>query len=112
MIILSVISLINALLFTLVYYHVSPRDEYVAGLLANTLWTLYFIFMIISGVLAWLFLLTQEGRVVAQEESNRQNQLLVTEIEAHQRTDRELQEAKEFAEAANLAKSRYLTGIT
>jgi nitrogen-specific signal transduction histidine kinase/DNA-binding response OmpR family regulator len=38
--------------------------------------------------------------------------LLIEEIEAHERTDRALQEAKEQADAANLAKSRYLTGIS
>ncbi|MCZ6828824.1 MAG: ATP-binding protein [Gammaproteobacteria bacterium] len=110
--ILGIISLINAALLTLVYYHVSIQSEQIAALIGNTLWTVFFIFMIISGVLAWLFLLTQESRVVAQEESNRQNQLLMAEIEAHQETDRELQEAKELAEAANLAKSRYLSGIS
>ena len=34
------------------------------------------------------------------------------EIAAHEATDRELQKAKEVAEAANQAKSRYLTGIS
>ena len=34
------------------------------------------------------------------------------EIEAHKRTDAELQHAKEVAEAANLAKSRYVVGLS
>ena len=34
------------------------------------------------------------------------------EIEAHQRTDAALQKAKEAAEAANLAKSRYVVGLS
>ena len=34
------------------------------------------------------------------------------EIEAHKRTDAELQRAKEVAEAANQAKSRYVVGLS
>jgi len=110
--ILGIISLLNAALFSLVYYHISPQDDEVATLISSTLWSLYFVFLIISGVLAWLFLLTQESRVVAQEESHNQTQRLMQEIEAHRETDLALQRAKELAEAANEAKSRYLTGIS
>ena len=38
--------------------------------------------------------------------------LLMQEIDAHKRTDAELQRAKEVAESANLAKSRYVVGIS
>ncbi|TQV70132.1 response regulator [Exilibacterium tricleocarpae] len=110
--ILSMICLLNGALLALVYYHINPQQQAFAGLLADLLWTLFFVLMIVSGVLAWLFLLAHESRVVAQDESNRQNRLLVREIEAHRKTDRELQRAKDFAEAANQAKSRYLTGIS
>jgi CheY-like chemotaxis protein/nitrogen-specific signal transduction histidine kinase len=48
---------------------------------------------------------------VAQEESNRQTELLLREIDAHKDTDRQLQLAKETAEKANLAKSRYVVGL-
>ena len=85
-----------------------PQREAVGG----TLFTLYFILLIIAGVAAWLFVLAQESRRVAQEESNRQTALLMREIEAHKRTDAKLQKAKEVAEAANLAKSRYVVGIS
>jgi len=49
---------------------------------------------------------------VAQEESNRQTQLLMQEIESHRRTDEQLQKAKQVAEHANQAKSRYITAIS
>jgi CheY-like chemotaxis protein len=49
---------------------------------------------------------------MAQDESNRQNQLLVREIEAHSRTDAALQLAKTVAESANQAKTRYVAGMT
>ncbi|MDT2024572.1 ATP-binding protein [Methylocella sp. CPCC 101449] len=67
---------------------------------------------LIAGIVCWLFVLAHESQAVAQEESVRQTSLLMQEIEAHERTDRELQKAKEAAEAANLAKSRYLVGIS
>jgi len=106
------ISMINAALFATVFYHASPADPASSDLLASTLWTLYFVFTIITGVMTWLFLLSSESQVVAQEESSRQTQLLVAEIDAHRETDRELKDAKDAAEAANLAKSRYLAGIS
>jgi CheY-like chemotaxis protein/nitrogen-specific signal transduction histidine kinase len=56
--------------------------------------------------------LGSESRHMAEDESNRQNQLLVREIDAHRRTDAALQAAKDLAEAANQAKTRYVAGIT
>ncbi len=105
------ISLLNAGLLALIYTQMAPSAGE-AELLQQTLWTLYFMLLIVSGVIAWLFLLTHESRVVAQQESNRQTQLLLEEIAAHRETDQALQTAKEQAENANDAKSRYLSGIS
>jgi len=109
---LTGIAIVNAGLLSLIYYHIAPQEPIFIQILQNLLWVLYFLLMIVFGVLTWLFLLSHESRVVAQEESNRQTTLLVQEIDAHKETDLALQEAKELAEAANLAKSRYLTGIS
>src|SRR5206468_10013910 len=70
------------------------------------------ILFIVSGILAWFFVLSAESRRVAQLETARQTTLLLQEIEAHKRTDAALQRAKEVAEAANLAKSRYVVGLS
>jgi len=70
------------------------------------------VLVLIAAVAAWWVVLASESREVAQEESNRQTNLLMREIEAHRRTDAKLQQAKEAAEAANLAKSRYVTGMS
>jgi len=59
----------------------------------------------------WL-LLTSDSRRVAQDESNRQALLLREEIQAHEVTDGELQTARQVAEQANLAKSRFITTIS
>ena len=73
---------------------------------------LYAVLIVIAAVLCWWLVLNGESRRVAQEESNRQTSLLMREIDAHRRTDIELQAAKLAAERANQAKSRYVTGIS
>ncbi|CAO4171597.1 histidine kinase [Methylorubrum populi] len=80
--------------------------------LRAALMSLFFILIVILGVVAWLFVLAQESRRVAQEETARQTALYEAEIAAHKVTDAKLQQAKETAEAANLAKSRYVVGIS
>jgi signal transduction histidine kinase/purine-cytosine permease-like protein/ActR/RegA family two-component response regulator len=81
-------------------------------LLAEVLWKVFFALTIIIGVVAWLFVLAQQSRRAAEEETRRQTTLLIQEIGAHKRTDAELQRAKEVAESANLAKSRYVVGLS
>ncbi len=68
--------------------------------------------LLFAAVAAWWLVLANESRVVAQEESERQNMLLQKEIDAHRHTDALLQSAKEVAEKANLAKSRFITGMS
>jgi signal transduction histidine kinase/CheY-like chemotaxis protein/purine-cytosine permease-like protein len=72
----------------------------------------YTLQLLVLAVAAWWIVLGVESRRVAQEESNHQNQLLTREIDAHKRTDAALQKAKEVAEAANLAKTRFVTGMS
>ncbi|WP_237478755.1 hybrid sensor histidine kinase/response regulator [Lichenibacterium dinghuense] len=78
----------------------------------RTLWAAFAILSIVSGVLAWFFTLAGESRRAAQDESARQTALLLDEIAAHRRTDAELQRARDVAEAANSAKSRYVVGLS
>ena len=75
--------------------------------------------MLMSGIVAWWLVLAHKSRQVAQEESNRQTHLLMREIESHRQTDEALQDAKllaerakQAAEAANQAKSRYISAIS
>jgi signal transduction histidine kinase/CheY-like chemotaxis protein len=73
---------------------------------------IFAVLILLTAVGVWWLVLANESRRVAQEESERQNQLLLREIEAHRDTDAKLQQAKEDAEAANAAKSRYVRGIS
>jgi signal transduction histidine kinase/CheY-like chemotaxis protein/purine-cytosine permease-like protein len=75
-------------------------------------WTLSAISIIVLMVATWSYLLSMEGRQLAQDESQRQTQLLINEISAHEKTDLKLQQSKEKADAANIAKSRYLERIS
>ncbi|MEM1360701.1 MAG: ATP-binding protein [Pseudomonadota bacterium] len=68
--------------------------------------------LVVVGIGVWMLILIRESRTTARAEAERQNRRLLREIRAHERTDRELQSAKEKAEAANLAKTRYLTGLS
>ena len=106
------ISAVAAVLLTLVYANIKTNDDAVNALLQKTLWNVFSILIIIGGIISWLFVLTRESQILAQDESRRQTRLLISEIDAHQKTDSQLQVAKEQAEAANNAKSRYLTGIS
>jgi signal transduction histidine kinase/CheY-like chemotaxis protein/purine-cytosine permease-like protein len=112
LVIFVTINLLIAALLALVYTHMMPANAAQVDMLRHTMWTLFFTLMIMFGVISWLFLLAHESREVAQLESNRQTRRLIEEIEAHKATDRSLQEAKDLAERANSAKTRYLTGIS
>lgn len=110
--ILMSVALLNGAFLALIYSHLKPDSAAAADLLRTTIWMIFYALMIISGVISWLILLAHESRLVAQQESNRQTRLLIDEIDAHQETDKALQAAKELAERANNAKSRYLSGIS
>ena len=91
-------------------------QEALAGTSDSTMATAFLkvfaLLSVVAAVAAWWVVLGSESRQMAQEESNRHNNLLALEIEAHRRTDAALQTAKEAAEAANQAKTRYVAGMT
>ncbi|MDA3921070.1 MAG: response regulator [Salinisphaera sp.] len=72
----------------------------------------FLLMLALAGMLAWWLVLTREARTVAQQETSRQTQLLMREIAAHRQTDAKLQRATADAEAANRAKSRYVSGLS
>jgi signal transduction histidine kinase len=79
----------------------------------------YMALLVIAGLVAWWVVLAHKSRQVAQEESNRQTHLLMLEIESHRQTDEALQAAKlvaerarQAADQANQAKSRYISAIS
>lgn len=109
---LTLVGAVTGVLLALVYTNIKTDSLTINQLLEATLWKVFFILTIVAGVICWLFVLAHQSQIVAQEESQTQTRKLVQEIEAHEKTDLKLQKAKEQAEAANNAKSRYLTGIS
>ena len=82
----------------LIYLQTSATIAVDNLLLSDVLWKVFFALTIIIGVVAWLFVLAQQSRRAAEAETRRQTTLLIQEIDAHKRTDAELQRAKEVAE--------------
>ena len=109
---LIIVGAVTGVLLALVYANIKTNNIEINILLSATLWKVFFILTIVAGVICWLFVLARQSQMVAQEESQTQTRKLVQEIEAHEQTDLKLQRAKEQAESANNAKSRYLTGIS
>ncbi|OZI46789.1 hybrid sensor histidine kinase/response regulator [Bordetella genomosp. 5] len=115
LLIVTGIALLLGAILGLIYYQEAVSYRHAALELATlraTFFKLYAALLLIAGVAAWWLVLTQESRRVAQEESDRQTTLLLREIEAHGHTDAQLQQAKEAAESANLAKSRFMSGMS
>ena len=105
-------SLLVAFLLALIGLQIGNDHSVDHAALVATLWKLFFLLLIVIGVGSWLFVLVQVSRRAAQDEMLRQTQLLMDEIAAHERTDAALKRAKEVAESANYAKSRYVVGLS
>jgi signal transduction histidine kinase/CheY-like chemotaxis protein len=100
------------LIFLLIAHQAELRTPESAPVVNHALTVAFGFLVVLGGVMAWLHALAQESRVLANRERERQTNRLLAEIRAHKRTDTELQQAKDAAETANQAKSRYLIGIS
>lgn len=104
------ISAIMAVLIGMVYVQESLHAP--AETLQLPFLKIYAFLVPFAAVCSWWVVLTTDSRRMAQDESERQTQLLMLEIDAHKRTDAELQSARDRAEAASQAKTRYVAGMT
>ena len=105
-------SFILASLLALIYFQVRAQIAIDAVLLQTALLKSAFILLAIGFIGAWAFSLAYERFRVAQVNTRLKTQRLKAKIAEYTETDKALQEAKEVAEAANQAKSRYLSGIS
>jgi signal transduction histidine kinase len=103
---------VAAALLSIIYVQMTSSPGAPAAAIGGVLRAVFFILSIVAAIAIWPFLLVQESGRAAREETRRQTVALMQEIEAHQRTDAALQAAKETAEAASLAKSKYVRGIS
>lgn len=109
---LTPITLVLFSLLALIYAQTPYENIADRAATGETLTKVFFLLLILLGVVTWLYVLSQQSRRDALQESQQQTQLLLKEMAAHEKTYNHLQEAKESAENANQAKSRYLTGIS
>ncbi|MCA3237543.1 MAG: ATP-binding protein [Curvibacter sp.] len=103
---------IMAFLLGVVYVQESLQGQAHAAALRLPFIKAFSLMAVLAAVCAWWVVLANESRRMAHDESERQTQLLQKEIDAHQRTDEALQKAKEVAESASSAKTRYVAGMT
>ena len=101
-----------ALVLALIGVQLATEHRFAQALLSSALRNIFGALLIVVGVASWWFHLNRLSRRAAQEETLRQTDLLLAEIDAHERTDAALKKAKEAAEAANVAKSRYVVGLS
>ncbi|WP_299760318.1 ATP-binding protein [Ramlibacter sp.] len=111
---LVVAPLLGALFGLLYHQEVQAAEPGWAGAAAlrATFLKAYLALLLVAGIVAWWLVLAHKSRQVAQEESNRQTHLLMREIDSHRQTDEALQQAKQLADQANQAKSRYISAIS
>jgi signal transduction histidine kinase/FixJ family two-component response regulator/purine-cytosine permease-like protein len=100
------------IILAMIAHQTGSASPETAAVVERTVAIVFFVFAVVTGVVCWFYVLAHDSRVVAEEESSRQNTLLLKEIAAHKKTDAALQNAKETAEAANRAKSRYVVGLS
>ncbi|CAA0122357.1 Aerobic respiration control sensor protein ArcB [BD1-7 clade bacterium] len=106
---------VNALvggLLLLIYHQFTLTYNGPSSTISQVLMQTFFLLMIIIGVLVWLYILANHSKNLALDEARQQTERLSKEVAAHQQTYDELQRQKESAEAANQAKSRYLSGVS
>lgn len=100
------------LILAMIAHQTAGASPESTAVVERTVAIVFFVFAVLAGIVSWFYVLAHDSRVVAEEESSRQNTLLLKEIAAHKKTDAALQQAKETAEAANRAKSRYVVGLS
>jgi signal transduction histidine kinase/CheY-like chemotaxis protein/purine-cytosine permease-like protein len=80
--------------------------------LSSALEIVFMVLLVLLGLGSWGWVLAQESRRIAETEAERQTVILMDEIAAHEVTDLALQKAKEVAESANFAKTRFIAGMS
>lgn len=105
------LSFLGAGILFLIYLQVPVVGE-IKQVFASTLVKIFFLLLIIIGIVSWLFILARSGNRLALKELRSQTSALAVEVNAHEKTSQALQEAKDVAESANHAKSRYLAGLS
>src|SRR5690348_16485229 len=104
---------VGAVMLALVYLMTSGGGAAAdAPHIAATLHDVFFAMVVMIAIAAWPFLLVRESNRAARKEIEQQTRQLLQEIKARQRSENELQSAKEIADSRNAAKSKYVRGMS
>lgn len=109
------LAVLTGIFTSIIYYQdlISIRQDWPAfQLLLNNFLKIYASLLVFIGLCTWWLILNEESRRVAHEETAKQTQLLLQEIEEHKKTDLKLQQATQLANRANQAKSRFLSNMS
>ncbi|MFK7859371.1 MAG: ATP-binding protein [Granulosicoccus sp.] len=101
-----------AFIFGMVYLQSGLADIDKSSELSGYIQKLFAALLVLAAIVTWIFLLTSESARRARQDTVRQNELLQQEVTAHEITETALHHAREKAEAANEAKSRYVIGLS
>ncbi len=111
----SFLAILTGIFISIIYYQDLLSVEHNPSaftLLINNFLKIYASLLVFIGLCTWWLILNAESRRVAHEETAKQTQLLLKEIENHQKTDIKLQQAMKMADNANQAKSRFLSSMS
>src|SRR5205823_3675230 len=104
--------LLIAIAFTAIASRFVVAAPDVSGAVYSSLFAAFCTVSVIAACAALLLMQAQERHFLSRQQSELHTQMLMREIEAHEKTDAQLQNAKERAESANVAKTRYVVGIS
>ncbi len=102
---------IASLLATIALAASDPADPERDIRLRHALEHAFLVLMLVACVVVWWLTLAEESRTAALEENDRQTRTLEDEIARRVRADAQATRAREAAESANVAKSRFIVGV-
>ncbi|MBQ0754725.1 MAG: response regulator [Gammaproteobacteria bacterium] len=110
--IFSIISVLIAGLLSISAYTLNINSPELSTAAETVFFQVFFLFLIVAGVLVWLYVLADNTRKKALVELQHQTGLLQQEVRHHHQTSSQLALAKQQADLANIYKTRYLSGVS
>ena len=113
-----IFGVLSAVLLALAALYMNQLNSLLGGLdsdaegIRHSVYGVGSVLWLVMAILCWWLVLSARSRDAAQQESNLQTQRLSAEVQSHRVTDAKLQLAREQAEAANRAKSRYIVSVS
>ncbi len=105
-------TIVIAAILYLIYVQVGAMMPDAREAVAKTVWLVFLALVLLSAIATGLIVLAHHRRRTVERDAAQRTDRLIAEIAAHSRTNAALQKAREVAENANLAKSRYLVGVS